>query len=468
MALNPRTALPCLGVVLRANRAIGTGHLMRVRSILPYLHAHAYLRLYVYAFEENLKELCAGYDEVYTFATKEEILAHLLALPQPPETQSSHQSARSALTSSMAQSADMAPVKIAPDAAQGTFTPCFNPQGQHEYLPQLILIDDYAIDRSFEEPLYARCRLFVIDDLFNRPHCCHMLLDQGITTHEQEYRQLCNSDCELLLGAAFSLTLEEFYPQNRASHLTCHCKCAGHQLPLSERVRKLTATTATAAAVHKESTAAEELSALKAQSKQIMQQEQSTLRAPDTTRLSLPRVFINFGGADPVSSCLTLTRTIMAGQLYRYYAFTLLAGAANKDYADLAALVAQIPEAFKSHFLLLRHCTDVADLFARHDVALGAYGGMFRERLASGLPTVGVIIADNQKGTDEVVERLQLGLNLPLSALADVTAVHKALEQVVAQRTVFTRNCLQVYDGHGLQRIVQKLLQLLVINSKSS
>ncbi len=460
MAPTPRTALPCLGVVLRANHAIGTGHLMRVRSILPYLREHAFLRLYVYAFEDNLKELCAGYDEVYTFATKEEILAHLLSLPQPPAPHPANQTESSAPTPSGAVSASEVAEEAVSATVQGTVTPCFNPSDKQEYLPQLILIDDYAIDRSFEEPLYARCRLFVIDDLFNRPHCCHMLLDQGLHTHEQEYRALCNPDCELLLGATYSLTLEEFYPQNRATHLTCHCKCAGHKLPLSERVRKLTAR---AASTNSDSATAEEHDAHVEQSEHREQSIQGTqaaqreLGAPKAQPLSLPRVFINFGGADPVSACLTVARTIMAGQLYRHYAFTLLAGAANKDYEDIAALVATIPEPFKSHFLLLRHCTDVADLFARHDVALGAYGGMFRERLASGLPTVGVIIADNQKGTDEVVERLQLGLNLPLSALSDITAVHSALEQVVARREEFTRHCLQVYDGHGLQRIVQKL-----------
>ncbi|MBU3843890.1 MAG: hypothetical protein H9847_03330 [Candidatus Anaerobiospirillum pullicola] len=451
MAPTPRTALPCLGVVLRANHAIGTGHLMRVRSILPYLREHAYLRLYVYAFEENLKELCVGYDEVYTFATKEEILAHLLSLPQPPAPPHASPINSAAPTASVAVSAGAVPVAKVSAATQNSVTPCFNPSDKQEYLPQLILIDDYAIDRSFEELLFARCRLFVIDDLFNRPHCCHMLLDQGLNTHEQEYRKLCNPDCELLLGATYSLTLEEFYPQNRAAHLTCHCNCAGHQLPLSERVRKLTASEDAAL----RDRASEEHDA---HGEQCAPRTQA---APRTQPLTLPRVFINFGGADPVSACLSVARTIMAGQLYRHYAFTLLAGAANKDYEDIAALVASIPEPFKSHFLLLRHCTDVADLFARHDVALGAYGGMFRERLASGLPTVGVIIADNQKGTDEVVERLKLGLNLPLSALSDITAVHRALEQVVARREEFTRHCLQVYDGHGLQRIMQKLLQLL-------
>ena len=61
-------AKPWIGVIVRANRSIGTGHLMRIKPLLPKLKAHAQLTLYVYAFDEALRPLCAEYDEIKTFA----------------------------------------------------------------------------------------------------------------------------------------------------------------------------------------------------------------------------------------------------------------------------------------------------------------------------------------------------------------------------------------------------------------
>ena len=155
------TKRPWIGVILRANRAIGTGHLMRIKPLLPQLKAHAQLRLYVYAFDEALRPLCAEYDEIKTFATKDEVLAHLTALPAP---------------------------EAALEAAQ-------EPEGGGEYLPQVLIIDDYAIDASFEAPLSARTRIMVVDDLVNRPHDCALLHAQGLTRSAQDSQHLCNDDC---------------------------------------------------------------------------------------------------------------------------------------------------------------------------------------------------------------------------------------------------------------------------------
>ncbi len=403
-------------MVLRANHSIGTGHLMRLRSLIPYLKQQATVRLYVYAFAEQLRPLCSDYDEVLTFKTKEDILEHLLALPLAPD-----------------------------NAPQGEATAA----GTTEYLPQVLVIDDYAIDKSFEEQLYPRCKIFVVDDLFDRPHQCHMLLDQTLKTHEAEYRALCNSECQLLLGSQYSLTLECFYPQQRQLNYKSSCQCAAHQLPLCERVHALQEPAQAAA------------QAASAAPAPVATSHVATSVATKVNAQTLPRVFVNFGGADPVSACLKVTQSIVAAHMYERYAFTLLAGAANPDYETLQSLVQSIPAAWRANFTLIRHCTDVADLFMRHDIALGAYGGMFRERIAAGLPTVGVIIADNQKGADEIVDHYQLGLNLKLEKLSDPQAVELALSQLYQHRAQYTQNCLKVYDGQGLKRIVEAIFSLL-------
>ena len=375
-----------IGVILRANEQIGTGHLMRIKSLLPKLKEHAHLTLYVYNFAPVLKPLCSDYDDIVTFETKEDILSHLKD-------------------------------KLA--------------QGQS--IADLFIIDDYAIDKGFESELYPYSKIFVIDDLANREHQCHMLLDQTLFTKEQEYQKLCPQDCQLLLGSQYSLTKECFYPQyfDFDHHSTCSCLC--HQLPFSARAIAL---------------------ANKAQHKDIKQ-------ALNTTSLILPKVLVNFGGADPAGACLLTFKAVVSEQLYQHYDFYFLLGAANKDFDLINKLLSDLPADTQKRIKLISHCNDVADLLYRFDLAIGAYGGMFRERIAAAIPTIGVEIADNQAGAQEIVKHLQIGLSLTLDELHNGKCVTKALTTLTEQADTYTKNCQAIYDGQGLNHIVAKMLSLL-------
>ena len=517
-----RANLPVIAMVMRANRGIGTGHLMRVRSLLAPLKEHAYLRLYGYAFEPDILPLCNDYDEVRLFNTKEEVLSHLLHLPDAPSYSAStpkpeplshsgstpdtlnhsgstpntlnHSNAAPALHGHDTRGHDTCGHDSCSHYKHGYDTCGYDTHGHEtrgqktlhatgggdkdavqttvygevkhptavqvahktkntttqdhvvvttECLPQLFIIDDYALDASFEAPLYERAQVMVIDDLYDRKHQCHVLLDQSLLTHESVYRKLCPPDCQLLLGSRYSLTQERFYPQNYDLNYHSPCTCGAHHSSLSARALRGKTPEQIAAARHNPNSALHSCMQTDGQS------------AP------LPHVLINFGGADPVSACKAITHTIIQGKLYEDYRFTLLTGAANSDYDDLAALVTTIPQPYQAAFQLIHHCHDVADLLFKHDVAIGAYGGMFRERIAAGIPTIGVLIADNQKGADVVVEQENLGLTLALSQLSDINAVKNALNKLVAQASTYTNNCFKVYDGQGLKRIVKAIVALL-------
>lgn len=396
------TAQPCIGVIVRANRSIGTGHLMRIKPLLPKLKAYARLHLFVYAFDENLRPLCAEYDEIKTFATKDDVLTCLLAQPD-------------------------------------------------EALPQVLIIDDYAIDARFEEPLARRAKIMVVDDLYDRPHYCDLLLDQNLRPNAAAYQKLCPEHCQLLLGARYSLTAERFYPQNyQLAQPSCNC-CA-HSNALS--VRALIGQDLTRPLPPVVNAAQFAPDELKAQ----LAAAGIDLKASATVPV---RVFVNFGGADPVSACLTFTQALLQGRLYERYAFTVVAGASNNDYPQLQEQLAQIPPEYAERVHLLRHCNDVADLLFKHDIAIGAYGGMFRERLAAGIPTIGVAIADNQQGGPAAFKQFRFGLDLSLAQLGDAAVVAQTMAELIAHAPEFTHNCLQVYDGNGLERIAAAVVALL-------
>jgi UDP-2,4-diacetamido-2,4,6-trideoxy-beta-L-altropyranose hydrolase len=75
-----------------------------------------------------------------------------------------------------------------------------------------LIIDHYALDHKWESQLknYSK-RIMVIDDLADRKHLCHILLDQNYYLNfEYRYKYLVPSNCKLLLGPKYALLRDEF------------------------------------------------------------------------------------------------------------------------------------------------------------------------------------------------------------------------------------------------------------------
>lgn len=77
-------------------------------------------------------------------------------------------------------------------------------------LVDLVIVDHYALDESYERKLLAS-KVMVIDDLMNRDHYCDILLDQNITANNEAYKNfLIKKDARLLAGPQFALLRDEF------------------------------------------------------------------------------------------------------------------------------------------------------------------------------------------------------------------------------------------------------------------
>lgn len=75
-----------------------------------------------------------------------------------------------------------------------------------------LIVDHYAIDATWERLLRPHVQyIFVIDDLSNRKHCCDLLLDQNLTLQGGKgYNNLVPANTRLLLGTRFALLHPEF------------------------------------------------------------------------------------------------------------------------------------------------------------------------------------------------------------------------------------------------------------------
>lgn len=77
--------------------------------------------------------------------------------------------------------------------------------------PDWLIVDHYALDVCWEQQLASHSlKLMVIDDLADRPHACHLLLDQTFGRDAWDYRRLVPVDCQLLCGSQYALIRPEF------------------------------------------------------------------------------------------------------------------------------------------------------------------------------------------------------------------------------------------------------------------
>jgi UDP-2,4-diacetamido-2,4,6-trideoxy-beta-L-altropyranose hydrolase len=78
----------------------------------------------------------------------------------------------------------------------------------------LLIVDHYALDASWERSMRAAARnIMVIDDLANRPHDCELLLDQNMLPDApSRYHGKVPDSCQMLLGVKYVL-LDPVYEQ---------------------------------------------------------------------------------------------------------------------------------------------------------------------------------------------------------------------------------------------------------------
>ncbi len=161
-------------------------------------------------------------------------------------------------------------------------------------------------------------------------------------------------------------------------------------------------------------------------------------------------LLISLGGADPRNTTVALVDALAAAGLLGDCCVTVVAGPAAGGLEELRERAERL-----AGIRLLVGADDMATLTAEADVAIGAAGSSTWERCALGLPTVQLVIADNQR---------TIARNL--SAAGAVTAVENVADAVTAlrrllagagTRQVMAARAQAVCDGRGTQRVLAAL-----------
>jgi UDP-2,4-diacetamido-2,4,6-trideoxy-beta-L-altropyranose hydrolase len=130
---------------------------------------------------------------------------------------------------------------------------------------------------------------------------------------------------------------------------------------------------------------------------------------------------------------------------------------------DQACSLPYLREAAKTDCALRLHVDShaMAELMSQADLAVGAGGGSVWERATLGLPSVTVILADNQRPMAKAME--QVGLTLAVDALAQdfeaqlVAAVKRVVEDAALRRWLAEAPC-HACDGRGAERVAEAMV----------
>ena len=261
--------------------------------------------------------------------------------------------------------------------------------------PDWLVVDHYALDQRWEEALAPYYRkLLVIDDLADRPHRCDLLLDQNLRRQPQDYAGLVPAHCPLLIGPHFALLRPEF-------------------------------------------------AALRPYSLQ-RRQAQPALR----------QLLITMGGVDQPNATGQVLQALKTCALPADCRITVVMGLTAPWLQNVRELAAQMPWPTE----VVVNVNDMAQRMADSDLAIGAAGSTSWERCCLGLPTLMVVLAENQQAGAQALEAAHAA-----RLIGDVSDI--ATQLPLAVRELIDVNCQSrmslaasaITGGQGVEKILKAM-----------
>lgn len=270
--------------------------------------------------------------------------------------------------------------------------------------PERVIVDHYGLDAAWETRVAKALgsTVFVIDDLSNRPHDCAALVDTTFGKTTDDYQSLVPSDCQCLVGAQYALLRPEF-SQLREGVLSDRDADYAGNVPIS-------------------------------------------------------RVLIAMGGADKDNAtrrCLEALSHIVGAVDFEV---DVLVGGAYPHLDALKREADQFPFPVHVH----HNVNDVTGLLSRADLALGAAGSSTWERCCLGVPTVNVVLAENQMtiarnlADADAISPLNDFWSQTPEGICD--AALQPLFDSVGERKKLSDASREICDGRGIDRVMRVML----------
>lgn len=179
------------------------------------------------------------------------------------------------------------------------------------------------------------------------------------------------------------------------------------------------------------------------------------MRASLVPRLGkMDRILVFYGGSDPMNETIKAIQGIrLSGMDVQV---DVIVGSSN-PHRDTVRALCEASDRF--HF----HCqvSNMAELIARADLALGAGGITTWERCCLGLPALVTVLADNQAELTDAVSEYGAAAKLGRAEKLEPQDYRLALQALTReQRALMERRGMELVDGKGTSRVVDTLLRM--------
>lgn len=268
-----------------------------------------------------------------------------------------------------------------------------------QYLKQgadWLIVDHYSLDFRWESLLASAVRkVMVIDDLANRMHACDLLLDQNLGRTEQDYVDLVPEQCACLTGPEYALLRTEFSEWRKRS-LDRKSHFSG-----------------------------------------------------------IKRVLISMGGSDPDNTTEWAMELLARTRLDDSTVLDIVMGASSPHLEQ----VRRASSLSRFNSAVSVNVANMAERMAMSDLSVGAAGSTAWERCCLGLPSLMLVLAENQRLIAEKVQSFGAGV-----VLKGVGSFDASLGQIEAllfkPEAVAEMNRLAalVCDGLGRGRVAGRIM----------
>ncbi|MFZ1395918.1 MAG: UDP-2,4-diacetamido-2,4,6-trideoxy-beta-L-altropyranose hydrolase, partial [Candidatus Promineifilaceae bacterium] len=180
------------------------------------------------------------------------------------------------------------------------------------------------------------------------------------------------------------------------------------------------------------------------------------------TKPEAQKLLVTLGGSDANNQTLKVLQALAFVETP--LAVTVLIGAANrhKNVLEETAIALQ----HKHQITFLQNTADIPALIAQADIAVSAGGTTNWELAFLGLPTLILIIAENQKGIAHTLQRLGVAHQLGWYEKVDAAGIGQALQAYLAdhpKRQQMAQRGQELVDGFGAERVVAAMMQAVFI-----
>jgi UDP-2,4-diacetamido-2,4,6-trideoxy-beta-L-altropyranose hydrolase len=170
------------------------------------------------------------------------------------------------------------------------------------------------------------------------------------------------------------------------------------------------------------------------------------------------KVLVTMGGSDPDNVTLKVIQALQQVDVDGLEAIVVVGGS-NPNHEELQAAVqdSRFPIRLESNV------TDMPELMAWADVAVSAAGSTSWELAFMGLPTLTLILADNQCLIAEYLSQMEVTSNLGWYGDLSLGKIARALlefSEDACKRSNLHQRAKSLVDGNGTQRVLQALMSL--------